>query len=222
MNITDLKPNPKNPRKVSAKKLKQLERALAEFGDLSGIVFNRKTGQLVGGHQRTELFKKRKDAEVAILIKHKKPTKAGTVAEGYVTIDGERFAYREVSWDIGKEKAANIAANKAAGEWDDKLLTGWFQDLQDLNFDLDLTMFDADERIGFFGEDDPKPKKGKKENDGRVSSSAVKQFQLTFTEESAEEFTRLVEHFQVTMNLDSVSDTVLEVLRLAKDSAESE
>jgi hypothetical protein len=83
-------------------------------------------------------------------------------------------------------------------------------------------MFDADERIGFFGEDDPKPKKGKKENDGRVSSSAVKQFQLTFTEESAEEFTRLVEHFQVTMNLDSVSDTVLEVLRLAKDSAESE
>lgn len=216
MNITDLKPNPKNPRKVSAKKLKQLERALLEFGDLSGIVFNRKTGQLVGGHQRVELFKKKKDAEIAIIIKHKKPTKAGTMAEGYVSIEGERFAYREVSWDIGKEKAANIAANKGAGDWDDKLLTGWFHDLADLNFDLDLTLFDADERIVFFG--DEKPKKNKKEKDGRVSSSAVKQFQLAYTEDSADEFSRLIEYFQVSMNLESVSDTVLEVLRLAKDA----
>lgn len=223
MKTTELNPNPKNPRKISAKKLKQLEKALAEFGDLSGIVFNKKTGQLISGHQRLKALG---DAEITYTEKYKRPTKTGTVAEGFIQMGTERLSYREVSWDIGKEKAATIAANKSAGDWDDKLLTGWFQDLADLSYDLDLTMFDADERVGFFGDDEddekPKKKKDKKDLDGRVSSSEVKQFQLTFTTESGEEFINLVEHFQITMNLDSVSDTVLEVLRLAKDSAESE
>lgn len=221
MELSELKPNAKNPRKISPSKLKQLEKALMEFGDLSGIVFNRKTGQLVGGHQRLELFRA-KDARVEITEIYKKPTKTGTVAEGHVLVGKEKFSFREVSWDIGKEKAANIAANKGAGQWDDDLLADWMNDLADLNFDLDLTMFDDKERLEFFEDDDePKPKKGKKENDNRVSSSAVKQFQLTFTEENADEFVRLVEHFQVTMNVNSISDTVLEVLRLAKDSTES-
>lgn len=218
MKLAELTPNAKNPRKITPKKLAQLKKALAEFGDLSGIVFNRKTGQLVCGHQR---IKSLSDAEVHITETYKKPTKTGTVAEGHVLLGKEKFAYREVSWDIGKEKAANIAANKGAGEWDEDLLTDWMKDLDDLNFDLELTMFDEDERLDFFDDgSDEKPKKGKKENEGRVSSSAVKQFQLTFTEENADEFVKLVEHFQVSMNVDSVSDTVLEVLRLARDAAE--
>lgn len=224
MNIEDLKPNPKNPRKVSAEKLKQLEKALFTFGDISGIVFNQNTGQLIGGHQRIQLFKKWKgkgDVDIQIVSRYKKPTMTGTMAEGYISLGGERFSYREVYWDIGKEKAANIAANKNAGDWDDELLQGWFDDLADLNYDLDLTMFDADERVSFFSDDEPKPKKGKKkkaEHDGRVSSSEVKQFQLTFTTDYANEFIRLVEFFQVGMNSDSVSDTVLEVLRRAKEA----
>lgn len=52
MKLEDLKGNPKNPRKVTEAKLAQLKRSLEEFGDLGGVVWNRRTKRLVSGHQR--------------------------------------------------------------------------------------------------------------------------------------------------------------------------
>lgn len=146
MKISDLAPHPKNPRTITPAKLDQLKKALLEFGDLSGIVFNRKTKRLVGGHQRVKSLDPTTD--VVYTKKYSKPTKTGTVAEGHVvTYTGERYSYREVSWDETREKAANLAANKGAGEWDLPQLREWLKELGsfDLNFDLDLTMFDGDE-----------------------------------------------------------------------------
>ncbi len=149
MRTKDLAPNPKNPRKITDAKLEQLKKALLEFGDLSGIVFNRKSGQLVGGHQRVKTFDT--DAPVTIVRKFKKPTSTGTVAEGYVELRGERFSYREVSWDKHREMAANIAANKGAGEWDLPQVGEWLKELGsfDVDFDMDLTMFDEEELKDF-------------------------------------------------------------------------
>lgn len=142
--VEDLKPNPKNPRKITDAKLQQLEKALKEFGDLGGFVFNRRTQNLVSGHQRAKLL----DIKQSIKIEtsYSRPTRTGTVAEGYVVLHGERFRYREVDWDEQREKAATIAANKSAGEWDNALLGEWLTDLDDFGFDLDTTMFDASER----------------------------------------------------------------------------
>lgn len=147
MKIKDLKANPKNPRTVSDEKLAMLKKALAEFGDLSGVVYNRKTKQLVGGHQRTKNFPP--DATIEITTKFKKPTKVGTVALGYVLVNGERHNYREVEWDEIREKAANIAANKGAGEWDLPQLEEWMKEIDEYGFDLDLTMFDGVARADF-------------------------------------------------------------------------
>jgi hypothetical protein len=217
MEIKDLQQNPHNPRTITDKKLKMLAKALEEYGDLSGIVFNRKTKQLVGGHQRSKVLDQ--DAEVVIEQKFKKPTRTGTVALGYILINGERFSYREVSWDETKEKAANIAANKGAGDWDKAKLTEWMKDLGESFLDLDLTMFDDVERVKFF--DDKPTKKDKDDKQAsRSASSDVRSVHLTFTEETADEFAELVGHFQKVLNIDNVTDTVLEVLRLAKDSAE--
>lgn len=52
LKLSDLKPAEYNPRKISADQLKNLKKSIEEFGDLSGIVFNRRTGNVVGGHQR--------------------------------------------------------------------------------------------------------------------------------------------------------------------------
>lgn len=216
MEIKDLQLNPHNPRTITEKKLKMLQKALEEFGDLSGIVYNRKSKQLVGGHQRSKVL--HPTAEIIIEQKFKKPTKTGTVALGYIQIDGERFSYREVSWDETKEKAANIAANRGAGDWDKAKLTEWMKDLGDSFMDLDLTMFDDIERVKFL---DDKPKKEKSDT-GRVASSDVKTVHLTFTDETADEFAELIGHFQKVLNIDNVTDTVLEVLRLAKDSVDDE
>lgn len=147
MKIKDLAHNPENPRKISDEKLQMLKKSLAKFGDLSGIIYNTKTKRLVGAHQRTKIF----DPETPITITNRfsKPTKTGTVAEGYVEIGKDRFSYRETYWDEATEKAANIAANKGAGEWDDGKLTAWLGELNDLDFDMDFTMFDSKELAKF-------------------------------------------------------------------------
>lgn len=168
MKISALKANPENPRTITPAKSAQLKKAMVEFGDLGGIVFNVKSGQLVGGLRRSENF----DPATAVVYtkKYSKPTRTGTVAEGYVLLKGERFSYREVRWPKAKEMAANIAANKNAGEWNEPSLAKWLKELGsfDIGIDLDLTMFDADEiaelpgitdvsghtRVGGAGQDD--------------------------------------------------------------------
>lgn len=144
MKIQDLKANPKNPRTITDKRKAMLRKALLEFGDLSGFVYNAKTKHLVSGHQRKDAFDA--DAVITIQQKYKKPTKNGTTAVGFVELNGERFSYREVLWDEKREKAATIAANKSAGEWDNEILSEWLTELSDdLDLDLDLTMFEDDE-----------------------------------------------------------------------------
>lgn len=139
MKVKDLKHADYNPRKITGEQLRKLKKALIEFGDLSGIVFNRRTGNVVGGHQRlkclppTAMIEKTETAR----------TRTGTVAMGTILIDGEHYSYREVDWPLDKEKAANIAANQHGGEFDDVLLADLIKDLQDLpSFDVDLLGFD--------------------------------------------------------------------------------
>lgn len=133
MKLSDLSPNPRNPRRITDKKLEMLKKSLAEFGDLSGIVFNKTTGNLVGGHQRLKVLPP--DAEIDM----------ESHSHGHITINGDRFNFRVVEWDETKEKAANIAANKHGGEWDFTLLNEWLLELDAANVDMDLTGFDASE-----------------------------------------------------------------------------
>lgn len=141
MEIKDLKPNPKNPRKITDKKLKALKKSMDEFGDLSGILFNKRTGQLIGGHQRKQILESVGAQSIDVRED----------GHGFITLNnGEVFSYRQVDWDENKEKAANIAANKGAGEWDMIQLGEWFKELDEMDFDLDLTMFDEEEREQFF------------------------------------------------------------------------
>lgn len=140
MKISELKPNELNPRKIAKQDKKELKKSLDEFGDLSCVIFNRRTKKLVGGHQRIDLtpdnakiVKKNLDA----------PTKSGTVAEGYIEFDGERFKYREVDWPQEREEVAMVAANKHGGQWDKEILKLNFANFK--NVDLELTGFDAAE-----------------------------------------------------------------------------
>jgi len=141
MKLSDLKPNPNNPRKIEPERLDMLKRSLDEYGDLSGFVFNETTRRLCGGHQRGKVLPP--DSEIFIEEKFSTPTRTGTTAIGHVVVDGEKYAYRQVAWDEDKEKAANIAANKHGGEWDTPKLADWLLDLDAKNYDLDLTGFTA-------------------------------------------------------------------------------
>lgn len=139
--LKDLKPNKRNPRKITDKKLELLKKSLAKFGDLSGFVYNRQTQALVSGHQRSKSLPK--NAKVVIERKYDQATAAMTVAEGYVEVDGEKFKYREVDASPEWEMEALLAANKHGGEWDADLLKLNLIDFPKM--DLDLAGFELPE-----------------------------------------------------------------------------
>src|SRR5271156_5906059 len=121
--VDALRPAPYNPRVISVAQRDALRRSYLHYGDLSGITFNRKSGTLVGGHQRVALYRDAKNVQIKT-----KPYRdvTGTVAIGYVLIPSSegsiRMTYREVNWDADTESAARIAANSSGGQWDQKKL----------------------------------------------------------------------------------------------------
>lgn len=110
-----------NPRTISKGERKALKDSMAKYGDISGIVWNRRTGQIVGGNQRSKIIDIR-TCEITITEDYEKPDKFGTVAIGHVVWNGTQFSYREVDWTRKKEVEANIFANKLGGQWDKDIL----------------------------------------------------------------------------------------------------
>jgi hypothetical protein len=104
--LSALRPNPKNPRlPFTDAQADAFKRSLAEYGDLSGIVENKRTGNLVGGHKRVQQFQQDEAATIAFTHHLEAPDASGTLAYGYVETVGTRFAYRLVDWPESKEKA---------------------------------------------------------------------------------------------------------------------
>lgn len=128
--LKKLKEYHKNPRKITGKMFEALGDSLEEFGDMGGIVVNKSTCEVLGGNQRTKVFKEKDPTEVSVVITEvfKKPTKTGTVALGYVTFSGEKYGYREVEWDKEKAERANLIANKIGGFWDIDMLANQFSE----------------------------------------------------------------------------------------------
>ncbi len=105
-----------NPRRIEPAQLAALGRSLRTFGAVEPVVANRRTGRIVGGHQRV------KAAE----------------AEGFETLP--------VVWvdlDETAERQLNLALNKISGEWDEGLLGALLEELGTAA--LDLTGFDGSE-----------------------------------------------------------------------------
>ncbi len=116
-----LTPHDKNPRKITEQGLERLKKTIEKFGDLSGLIYNRKTKKMVGGHQRLKVFGP--DCAIEYSGRHSEPDSQGTMSWGWVVLkDGSRHPYREVRWDDATEHAAMILANTNAGEWEETLL----------------------------------------------------------------------------------------------------
>lgn len=129
-----------NPRVITDQELAALGQAMREFGDLSGIVLNVKTGRLVGGHQRL------KQLDPSWKIEKRPATDStGTTALGYIETPNGRWQYREVHWDEHREKAANLAANKHGGHWDNLKLKPILLELGGAGIDMTLTGFNPKE-----------------------------------------------------------------------------
>ena len=100
--LDDLKPAPYNPRSITAQASAGLAASIERFGDISGIVWNQRTGHLVAGHQRVEQLRKL----------------GAQMVDGGLEVmhQGERhrFPVRVVDWSELDEKMANVEANNPA------------------------------------------------------------------------------------------------------------
>lgn len=118
--LTSLKPAGYNPRKKLKKGDKEYEKikqSLLKFGYVDPIIVN-KDMTVIGGHQRLTVLKDLKYETAKCVI---------------------------VNLPKEDEKALNIALNKITGQWDDQLLAALLLDLQESDFNLDLTGFEAPE-----------------------------------------------------------------------------
>jgi site-specific DNA-methyltransferase (adenine-specific)/site-specific DNA-methyltransferase (cytosine-N4-specific) len=87
---------------------------MAEFGDLSGITYNLRTGELVAGHQRMGQIRQRwGDLAIEPLADD----------HGQIVTPAGVFPVRFVDWPKTKQRAANIAANspEISGQFTDAL-----------------------------------------------------------------------------------------------------
>jgi hypothetical protein len=152
-----------NPRTQSAEGGRLLADQIDCFGPLDGIVYNRRTKELVGGNMRSVRFRQCEDPEIVIDETYPKASKTGTVAMGHVMVDGERWTYREVDWPKDKHQAAVLAANNAGADNDFDAIAEFAADLSDDWKELTSIDFDALQPDPFDSEPDdeeaPKPKR---------------------------------------------------------------
>lgn len=119
--VSKINPAVYNPRKdlqPGDKEYEKLKRSIHEFGFIEPLVWNRRTGNLVGGHQRFKILQ----------------------AEGY-----EEVECSVVDLDDEREKALNIALNKISGDWDMPKLKDLIAEIDTGEFDIEITGFEHDE-----------------------------------------------------------------------------
>lgn len=107
MKIEDLTANPNNPREIRTKAQRGLRTSLERYGDLSGITYNKRSGQLVCGHQRVDQLK----------------SMGGVYRDGAIEVGSFKYAVRVVDWPASAEREASVAANNGEiqGSWSDQI-----------------------------------------------------------------------------------------------------
>jgi hypothetical protein len=118
--VTDLRTAAYNPRRdlrPGDPAYDALKRSLDRWGAVEPLVWNRRTGNLVAGHQRLKILLARGDTEVEVSV---------------------------VDISLDEEKALNVALNRIEGEWDTPKLMELLGEIQTAGLDPTLTGFDHD------------------------------------------------------------------------------
>ncbi|MGI6449024.1 MAG: site-specific DNA-methyltransferase [Desulfitobacteriia bacterium] len=116
--INSAKYNPRKDLQPGDPEYEKLKKSIETFGYVEPIVWNKRTGHIVGGHQRFKILQRQGHMEIECVV---------------------------VDLDETEEKALNVALNKVSGEWDLPKLADLISELDDGVFDISLTGFDAAE-----------------------------------------------------------------------------
>lgn len=101
--------NPREDLKPGDQAWKDIEASLDEFGQVESLVWNKRTGNLVGGHQRMTI------------LEHK---------------GKDRAFFSVVDLDLAAEKKLNVILNKVGGRWDNRKLAHVLEELTLARIDI--------------------------------------------------------------------------------------
>jgi ParB-like chromosome segregation protein Spo0J len=121
MPISEITPAEYNPRadlQPGDPEYEALEAALLQFDLVEPLIYNTRTGNLVGGHQRLKVLIARGDEAVEVSV---------------------------VDLPLEQEKVLNLALNKTGGSWDSPKLSKLLTDLVPLDVNLKATGFSLKE-----------------------------------------------------------------------------
>lgn len=162
MNINDITPADYNPRidlNENDDEYKKIKNSIQEFGYVDPIIWNKRTGNIVGGHQRYTVLKDL----------------------GHETVD-----VSVVDMSEQDEMALNIALNKVEGDWDKDKLKEVIADLEQdklmfTGFDddeIDSLMNDVDIEDFFESEETPAKNNDEQQSGGDKLDTAIELLQL--------------------------------------------
>ena len=110
--------NPRIDLQPDDETYKNLQQSIEAFGYIEPIIWNERTGHVIGGHQRLKVL----------------------LAKGYSEIEVSRIDVSEED-----EKLLNVALNKITGRWDMDKLEDLLRDIQDSEGNILLTGFSQEE-----------------------------------------------------------------------------
>ena len=116
--LNPAKYNPRKDLKPGDPEYEKLKKSIETFGYVEPVIWNKRTGHIVGGHQRLKILLEQGAAEVDCVV---------------------------VDMNETEEKALNVALNKVSGDWNLPKLADLISELDEAMFDIDLTGFDAAE-----------------------------------------------------------------------------
>ncbi|MCX5709682.1 MAG: DNA methyltransferase [Candidatus Omnitrophica bacterium] len=120
--VSQINPAVYNPRvdlQPGNPEYEKLKKSITEFGYVEPLVWNKRTGTLVSGHQRLKILIEQEITEIEVSV---------------------------VDLSIVKEKALNIALNKIKGRWDEEKLASLLSELTVIpEFNVGLTGFETPE-----------------------------------------------------------------------------
>lgn len=117
LKVTELKAAVYNPRKdlqPEDAEYKKLKRSIEEFGYVEPIIWNERTGNVVGGHQRLKVLLEKGQEDIECVV---------------------------VDLEDKDEKILNVLLNKVKGRWDIGKLADLLQELDDAG-EMEVTGFE--------------------------------------------------------------------------------
>lgn len=133
LRVEQINPAPYNPRKAlkpGDPEYESISRSIDAWGLVEPLVWNQRTHNLVGGHQRLRVLRDQGAKEVEVSV---------------------------VDLDQDQERLLNLALNRITGQWDEATLAMVLRGLREDGQDLTLTGFGEQELDGLLAALDPDP-----------------------------------------------------------------